>query len=339
MKKLILLAAMVVVSISLSAQQKVALQHNGVTSIFSSSNPFLDAYNASVTGDTIYLPGGNIPFPSTIDKGLVILGVGHYPDSTQATNKTVLNGTLTINANADNLHLEGIEFTGTISFGTNLKVDNVLIKRCRLVSIVYNGTGAVATRCENNTITGNVITGNITFTNSFSCMLTNNIINGEISGGSSIGIANNIFLSNGTSYIINNVDNSSITNNVFFQKYHTSYVHNYCDLSTFSYNIFSLIPSIGNNTFESNNWYSVDMATVFVNQTGNLFDYTHNYHLVNPANYLDAVATQIGIYGGVFPYKTGAVPMNPHIQTKTISTQTNAAGEINVNIKVGAQNI
>lgn len=330
---------MIVVTISLSAQQKVALQHNGISTIFSSSSPFVDAYNASVTGDTIYLPGGNIPFPSIIDKGLTIYGVGHYPDSTMATNKTILNGSITIAANADNLLLEGIEFTGNINFGTNLKTDNVIIKRCRVANIVYNGTGDAATRCENNTITGNVIAGSINFTNAFACMLSNNIINGVINGGSSIGIANNIFLSNGTSYIFNNVDNSSITNNIIFQKYNVNYVHNYCDLSTFAYNIFSLIPSVGNNTFESNNWYNVDMATIFVDQAGNTFDYAHDYHLIDPATYVDAVGTQIGIYGGIFPYKTGAVPVNPHIQTKAISTQTNAAGEINVNIKVGAQNI
>lgn len=337
MKKISLIFIMLALVMGATAQQKVALQHNGTTTIFSSSNPFLDAYNASATGDTIYLPGGNIPYPPAIDKGLIIIGAGHYPDSTLATNRTVLNGNITINANADNLHLEGIEFTGSIIFGTNLKADNVLIKRCRLVSIVYNGTGVEATRCENNTITGNVITGSVTFNNAYSCMLSNNIINGDISGGSNIGIANNIFLYHGPSYIFYNVDNSSIANNIVFQKYNVNYIQGDCDLSTFSYNIFSVTPTVGNNTFESNNWYSVDMTTVLVNQTGTVFDYAHDYHLVNPATYVDAVGTQISIYGGIFPYKTGAVPMNPHIQTKSISTQTNAAGEISVNIKAGAQ--
>lgn len=318
-----------------NGQQKVALQSNGTSTIFSSSSPFVDAYNAASTGDTIYLPGGNIPFPTTLDKGLTIYGAGHYPDSTMATNSTVLNGNISITANADNLHLEGIEFTGNISFGSNHKVDNVSIKRCKVASIVYNGTGA--TPCENNTITGNVISGGVNFGNARSSMLCNNILNGGISYGSNLGITNNIFLYRSNGYVINDLDNSSIANNIIFQNYRTDYVLVNCDLSTFSHNIFTVTPPVGNNTFEANNWYGVDITTIFENQTGNVFDYTHDYHLKNPTTYVDAVSNQIGIYGGLFPYKEGAMPANPHIKTKTISTQTNASGEINVNISVSAQ--
>jgi hypothetical protein len=35
--------------------------------------------------------------------------------------------------------------------------------------------------------------------------------------------------------------------------------------------------------------------------------------------------------------KEGAVPMNPHIMTKTIAAQTTPTGELNINITVGAQ--
>jgi hypothetical protein len=49
-------------------------------------------------------------------------------------------------------------------------------------------------------------------------------------------------------------------------------------------------------------------------------------------------ATQIGLYGSVFPYKDGAVPINPHIQAKTIAPVTNSIGELNIDIKVAAQN-
>jgi len=311
------------------------LQHDGTTTIFSSFNPFVDAYTAAVTGDTIYLPGGNIPFPATIDKGLTIFGAGHYPSATLATNNTVLNGGIAINGNADNLHLEGIEFTGGITFNTNIKADNVLIKRCKVLDITYNGTGT--TPCENNTITGNVILGNITLSNAYSCLVGNNIINKTIINGSNIVISNNILLFNDHGYVFNNVDNSNISNNIIFQKLNPEYVNAYCDLSTFSYNIFALAPNIGNNTFEANNWYGITMSTVFVNQTGNTFNYSHDYHLASPTTYVDAVATQIGIYGGIFPYKAEAMPTNPHIKSKSISTQTNNLGEINVNISVEAQ--
>jgi hypothetical protein len=43
------------------------------------------------------------------------------------------------------------------------------------------------------------------------------------------------------------------------------------------------------------------------------------------------------MYGGSFPYKAGAVPINPHIVTKIIAPQTDVNGDLNINITVGAQ--
>ena len=47
--------------------------------------------------------------------------------------------------------------------------------------------------------------------------------------------------------------------------------------------------------------------------------------------------TDIGIYGGVFPWKDGSMPSNPHIISKTIPGTTDASGNLNVNIKVEAE--
>ena len=47
--------------------------------------------------------------------------------------------------------------------------------------------------------------------------------------------------------------------------------------------------------------------------------------------------TDLGIYGGSFPWKNGSLPPNPHIQTKNISSATDPIGNLNVNIKVKAQ--
>ncbi|MBL4585431.1 MAG: hypothetical protein JKX84_00010, partial [Flavobacteriales bacterium] len=47
--------------------------------------------------------------------------------------------------------------------------------------------------------------------------------------------------------------------------------------------------------------------------------------------------TDVGIYGGSYPYKHGAVPFNPHVQINQIDNQTNGQGELPVNIRVAAQ--
>lgn len=320
----------------MNAQQKVALHHNGVTTVFGGSDPFNDAYQAAVTNDTIYLPGGNLPFPPTINKTLKIIGAGHYPEATIATNKTVLNGNLTISENADNLLLEGIEITGTLNFSYNHKVDDVVIKRCRINVILYNGNGT--TPCLNNVIRESIINGYINFENAKSSLLSNSIIGSYTIKGSELGISNNIFLLSDYTYIFNNIDNSSISNNIVFQNYYgNSYIHASCELSTFSNNIFTVIPSIGSNTFV-NNYESIDLTGLFTNQTGNSFDYTHDYHLVNPENYSGVDGSQVGIYGGLFPFKESALPINPNIISKTIAPQTNSSGELNFQIQVKAQN-
>jgi hypothetical protein len=336
MKKIICSFAFILLAIVAFGQQKVALNRNGTTEIYGGSNPFNDAYLAASSGDTIYLPGGNLPFPATIDKKLVIIGAGHYPSVTVATNRTVLNGTLTIGENADNLHLEGIEITSTLSFNTNHKVDGVVIKRCRIGYIYYNGDAS--TPCLNNVIRECVINGNVYFNNAKSSLFSNNIIGGTVNTGLEIGISNNIFLYSGYgSQIFVDIDNSSISNNIILQSYGTNYVHTGCQLSTFSNNTFVLTPPVESNTF-TNNYNDIAIAGLFVNQTGNAFDYTHDYHLVNPTTYLGNDGKQVGIYGGLFPYKESALPVNPNIISKTIAPQTNSNGELNFQMQVKAQN-
>ncbi|MDN3676462.1 hypothetical protein QWY90_03970 [Flavobacterium paronense] len=336
MKNSVLLLMLFLLGFVGFSQQKVALHHGSVITIFGGGDPFTAAYNAAVNGDVIYLPGGNLPYPSFIDKSLVIIGAGHYPAATVATNRTVLNGSLTIGENADNLHLEGIEIVSTLSFNNNNKVDGVVIKRCRINIIGYGGDGT--TPCLNNTIRECVINSYIDFSNAKSLLFSNNIIGGYIANGTELGISNNIFLLNTFSYDFNNIDNSSISNNIILQQYAgMTYIHIGCELSTFSNNIFAGTPSVASNTFV-NNYNNIAMTGLFVNQTSNIFDYADDYHLVNPLTYLGTEGSQVGIYGGLFPYKELGIPVNPNIISKTIAPQTNASGELNFQVQVKAQN-
>ncbi|MBN2610117.1 MAG: hypothetical protein JXB00_01030 [Bacteroidales bacterium] len=340
-KYYLILIALCICSINfIHSQQKVALQSNGSTTIFGGSDPFTAAYNASVNGDTLYLPGGTIPYPAIISKGLVIIGAGHYPDSAIATGKTVLPGNLSISEDADNLWLEGIEFTGNISFTSNHKVDSVVIRRCKFNNINYNGTGA--TPCLNNNIIENVIIGEAVFTNATSGLFSNNIINGQIAYANFMGISNNILLfnpgstGNAATVTFNNVDNCFISNNIIFRS-NAGWVCYGADLNTFANNIFTVVPSTGTNTWV-NNYYSVVLTSIFISQTGNVFDYAHNYHLQSPSTYEGTDSAEVGIYDGLFPCKEGAVPQNPHIQIKNIAPATDANGDLPIQIQVGAQN-
>ena len=66
---------------NLNAQFSLAtLDHNGTSSVFYGTNALVDAYNASDNGDVIILSSGAFNPPASIQKGISIIGVGHYPD-------------------------------------------------------------------------------------------------------------------------------------------------------------------------------------------------------------------------------------------------------------------
>ncbi|MCP9767677.1 hypothetical protein EGI22_07115 [Lacihabitans sp. LS3-19] len=325
---------LIVTYISFS-QQRVARHSSGIVTIYSGANPFNDAYVAAVPGDTLYLPGGPIPSPPTINKRLTIIGAGHYPDSTTATQKTVI-GNIVIQQDADKLFLEGIEL-GAITITLNHKVDSMIITKCKFTSINFQGS---TSPCMGVLIKNCVISGDGSFGNTNGLIFSNNIIDGRILSLNNAGISNNIFFYNAISVSagFSDVDNCLISNNIFFRNYSgATYIYSNSELNTFANNIFNVVPNIGSNTF-INNYNSVNLTSLFVNQTGNIFNYAHDYHLVNPDTYLGNDGNKVGIYGGLYPYKEGAVPQNPHIQFKIIGTQTNTNGELNIQFKVKAQN-
>jgi len=93
----------------------------------------------------------------------------------------------------------------------------------------------------------------------------------------------------------------------------------------------------GLNTNSNNNYLGVPRANIFVNQSGSSIDYTHDYHLKNPELYLGTDGTQVGIYGGTKPFKEKCLPTNPQVISKTIAKETDANGNLQINITVKAQ--
>ena len=312
MKKSILTFGLLLMTTMMMAQYRVALHSNGSVDIYGGANPFTEAYNAAVAGDTIYLPGGNLTYPGTIDKSLTIKGVGHYPVATT----------------------EGIHLTGQLRFINNEKVDFVTLKRSRFGEIYFQGDGS--TPCENGVISESIITGDLRADNASYMLVSNNIIEGEFDGGTQLSVSNNIFLSS-SFHIISNVNNSNIINNIFLTA-----SGNFIDNSSgnnFSNNIFTMTPNVGANTF-LNNYKNVDLVTVFetippVNQ----FGYDVNYSLLASAQstFLGNDGMQVGIYGGTFPFKLNSVPTNPSITSQNIAPQTNDNGELDVDVTVEAQ--
>jgi hypothetical protein len=309
--------------------QKAVLLHktNGTQQAFYSNQPFNDAYNAAGAGDTIYLPGGFFGAVN-IDKRLKIYGAGHYPDSTQATGTTIITGGITIFSSADSLLLEGLWVQG----GIYVQPDAVYVKLKRnRIDGQLNVDGNFAQ------FDGNVFIGRLSGNGQpLTLLFANNICQSDVvSFGNGTVFRNNIFLaeysvlgSGGNSYVV-------FENNIFVSAQPSWNYNGYSIYNTFTKNVFAGSPDFTNQTVNGN---YLNVSNIFVSQSGYTFNYSHNYHLQNPGTYPGTDATQCGIYGGLFVYKEGAVPANPHIISKTISATTDGSGKLNATIKVAAQN-
>lgn len=312
---------------SLSAQRLVALQHQGAGSFFTTLQ---GAYDAAVNGDTIYLPGGTFD-GITLQKSLVLIGVGHHPDSTLATGRTVISG-LTLYTQASGSYITGLYMTGTLT--TQGIVTQVTVYRCYLEAGINfnNGTS------ENWIIAENYIgpyycyyfgyCGLHSIYGSASYLfLSNNIIQTQINTLNTSEVNHNVFLSGNLS-----ANQSQIRNNVFY-----SGANLVTSNSTWTNNLNNGVNGYnGGNTGSGNYLVNEPLTTIFTNYSLSNTFYQNDFHVTNSA-YLGDDSTPVGIYGGAFPWKPGSLPFSPHIRTKVIGSTSNPDGTLHINLTVKAQ--
>ncbi|WP_321347603.1 hypothetical protein [uncultured Draconibacterium sp.] len=341
-------------AITTFAQKQFVVQ-NGTAQTFDDINVAIAAANA---GDTIYLPGGGFNLnPATIEKTLHWRGVGHYPDSTVATGSTqITTYDVYFSGDCDNSTFEGIHFQHNVRFGTNgNECTGVTMKRCRVA-------GTLFLRSTDDTSSGNP---DLAF--HISECVTSTIqasygMNVRVEKTMIFGVVNYFVLSYFNHCSVNYYDTSS------------SYdVINYCENCQFLNSVFSYSHAIrgsANCNFENNIFagglpYDPNTSTftgsgnitsvsggIYNTITGNVysFSYANNYHLNTSATgkdedgqTVDSITgtdpddgTNAGVYGTLLPYKNGAVPYAPHIQSANIDNEA-SGGNLGVQIKVAAQ--
>jgi len=323
--------------------QKTFIRQNGTSTAYTSIS---DVFSAAQDNDTIYLPGGVFSISNlTISKKLSIFGVGHHPDSTQATYATTLSGSIIVLNTASYGTIEGVYLTGTLKFGntpSNQTVTNYSISRCSFENIEMGHDYYTVGNASYINVKDNIIRTVIRGCDAQFVNIENNLIQGSVEffNGNTL-VKNNTFIrGNGcASYHMNQLTSVTFENNIFMNNSScgnaTITGANSCIFQNNVFNANYTFP-VGTN-IGNGNYVSVSHTGFFVNETNINFEYTDNYHLSNPASYLGNNGTETGMYGGSYPYKEGGVPRNPHVITKSIAPQTTTAGDLNINIKVGAQ--
>ena len=320
-----------------SYTQIVALHSSSGVQIIKGNAALTTAYTAAENGDTLYLSGHAFTLPATFDKQLMIFGTGHYVDSTMATGKTFLTGNVTLSENADFFYLEGVEITGKFIIATNHSVNNATIKRCK-INGTFEALGNASNPTKNLSLIGNVFLQRLTIENLQNALITNNIIVNTLQYTNGNLINNNIVMGyiwgSSMDYLLIG-SNNIFNNNIFIWDGYNANVNG--SGNVFNYNLYvEPTPNHGTASTAIGNYTGISQSDIFVNQTGVAFDYTHDYHLQSPTIYIGTDSTQVGIYGGVFPYKAGGVPSNPHIQMQNIAPST-SNGLLNVQINAAAQ--
>lgn len=333
---LVLISLMVLINKQAIAQNLIAVQNGGTPRFYSILQ---DAIITAQNKDTIYIPGGAYSFNNnsiTINKELHLIGTGHSPDSIAATGITLLNADIRVVTGASNSTYEGLYLNGDFFIGLSTQdedVDNITVSRCncgRLFLSRLSTNWLVRENIVRGSIYGQYLSGGSFAQNN---VFSNNIIEGYLSGfGPNNVFRNNIFLS--PTIGSNDLDGFVFQNNIFTKAFAGTPKSCIFDNNLFFFNFTIFYGCLG-----SNNITSQTSASTLVNQSGDTFSYTNDYHLKtnSPGKGAGKDGTDIGIYGGAYPWKEGSIPSNPHFQSIQIAPKTDTNGNLNLKIKVAAQ--
>ncbi|MEO8067974.1 MAG: hypothetical protein ABI599_09810 [Flavobacteriales bacterium] len=140
MKHIFLTAGLAFSTICTIAQTGVIAKQNGANSAFyyAPGQDLAYAVQQAAPGDTLYLPGGILPYNGiTINKRLTIIGAGYHANGVPVTQKTVIPSTFSLSfvveASADGSSFHGIDFEENIAFST--AVMNIDFVRCEFNDI------------------------------------------------------------------------------------------------------------------------------------------------------------------------------------------------------------
>lgn len=265
-----------------------------------------DAIALAQPNDKIYLPGGYFSYAGVLEKPLHIIGTG-FQDGMNVFGRTVINGDFSLNDLSNGSVFEGFYLAGNF---VGYNVSSITIKRCNFNGITENGTW---NNCHfvNCVGRGNIYLGQGFVGNGVSNLIENSIIY-------YVAYAQYSTFSN---CIIENVhasDNVLLKNNVLYRSD--------CEILSISTNVImnnNLVLSgcigtgyNGGILSESNTIGFNSIADVFVSAASFVFNPTYNFQLLaaSPGNNAGTDGTNIGIFGGNYPWKVGSLPINPNIE-------------------------
>lgn len=289
-----------------------------------------DAIKNATAGSFLYLSGGIYTNNSTeiIDKELHLIGAGYDPESTIATSPTVISNQITFTVTAKGSTLEGLNLNYVV---LNDNLEGIIFRRVYLKSVSYGNylKNLGFYECilltyvgQNYSLPENISLKNCVLISGLSCTKST--------------IENCLLLN-----IYGYFDKSTYKSNIF--RFTTPSTTTFSNGSFFYNNIFDATVIYNSSEYEVGTQDKIVLSSIFsfLPASGQYtFSFKDDFH---PSAASEEIVkkgyngTHCGIYGGTLPFKDGGIPSNPHIYFKSIEGQTDASGNLKVQVKVKAQ--
>lgn len=339
---LLFVLATLFATLSFAQTSTAVLVHNDSVQVFYGLNALVDAHDAAINGDIITLSSGTFT-GLRVYKSITLRGAGMKVDTAGIVQPTIIATDLILDVNSGQFVMEGIQHNGYVKYQS---VTNPQFIKCMINCVTYNyqyGYGSMSNAMFVNCIIGsfsdyNNLASNSTFYNCFigylpiSQSTLYNCICRYQTGyeSSSISAYNSILYSNGSG-----------------AEYHAQgYMFSNCiGIQTGSLSYWTSSPApYFSSTWSSSNTSLTDFNTVFQsfvpptdtwdNET---YYKTADFHLTDSAaaTYLGSDGTQVGIYGGAFPFD----PLPSYITVKrlNVASRSTADGKLSVDIELIAE--
>ena len=312
------------------------LSHDDNVKVFYGSDALKQAHEAATSGDVITLSSGT--FTATdITKAITLRGAGMAMDSLNNMNHTIITGDFkcTISDTTTNLKMEGIYHNGSFKYD---KIRRAQFLKCRFKTIENLNTSSqlrdcvflncrIADRLGVPLGTGSDFLGN---------MFNNSIIEDFApgSGNKKSSIFDNcIIIDSNTN--LSYLGMSTFKNCIFI---HNS-AADYLEPGAIAYNciavgrdtnIFKNTPNTTNKvvTLLSDVFLTYNSVSSIANNDNETFELTDDAK----TKYLGVDGTEVGIYGGTFPYTT--ILETPKIKKCNVAAKSTADGKLSVDIEV-----
>ncbi len=354
-KALLLFAALCIATLSFAQLPFATLTHNDSIRVYYGNNALQQAHAAAVGGDVITLSQGSF-YSVNITKAVTIRGAGMFRDERAGTNATVLQNDFTINVSdtVNSLCIIGIWHNNTITCTNAYRPQFIKCRFNTFCTLHY----------LHSTSTSSVIRY-ATFVNCILYNWNNSNQNGSTGWDAQFtSFLNSIIANQGNHYspdaFVNcvarqdndpsKINNKSITNSIVY--------YNNDNSTTPPQNGYTSFNTIGINY---SNWFYGDYRRLYFDMTNvgthNLHNFPSSATTVNPfstvfttfrGTYSDGMSmalneniattilgndsTQVGIYGGQFPWDPSV--SNPLIGNIRAARRTNAAGLLEVDVEI-----